>query len=500
MPQQIKKMSLIGLILMIFTSVFGFANSPSAFYLMGYSAMPFYLFSALFFFIPFALMMAEMGSAYRKEEGGIYSWMNRSVGPRFAFIGTFMWFSSYVVWMVSTAAKIWVPFSTFLFGADKTQSWAFAGLTSTQTVGVLAACWMVLVTLVAEKGINKIAKITAVGGIAVMCLNLVLLLVSGAILLLNGGHFAQPLDFTASPNPGYQSGLAMLSFVVFAIFAYGGIEAVGGLVDKTVKPEKNFAKGIIIAALVISIGYSLAIVLWGVSANWQQVLSNHSTNLGNITYVLMTSLGATLGQALHLSPQAAALTGVWFARITGLSMFLAYTGAFFTLSYSPLKAIIQGTPKALWPTMMTKVNANGMPANAMWLQCLLVSLFILLVSFGGDTASAFYNKLTLMANVSMTLPYLFLAIAFPFFKAKADLDRPFVMFKSRISTLLATTIVVLVVAFANIFTVIQPVMDSGDWNSTLWMVGGPIFFSLLALGIYENYRQRTAVQVALAEG
>ena len=500
MPQQIKKMSLIGLILMIFTSVFGFANSPSAFYLMGYSAMPFYLFSALFFFIPFALMMAEMGSAYRKEEGGIYSWMKRSVGPRFAFIGTFMWFSSYVVWMVSTAAKIWVPFSTFLFGADKTQSWAFAGLTSTQTVGVLAACWMVLVTLVAAKGINKIAKITAVGGIAVMCLNLVLLLVSGAILLLNGGHFAQPLDFTASPNPGYQSGLAMLSFVVFAIFAYGGIEAVGGLVDKTEKPEKNFAKGIIIAALVISIGYSLAIVLWGVSANWQQVLSNHSTNLGNITYVLMTSLGATLGQALHLSPQAAALTGVWFARITGLSMFLAYTGAFFTLSYSPLKAIIQGTPKALWPTMMTKVNANGMPANAMWLQCLLVSLFILLVSFGGDTASAFYNKLTLMANVSMTLPYLFLAIAFPFFKAKADLDRPFVMFKSRISTLLATTIVVLVVAFANIFTVIQPVMDSGDWNSTLWMVGGPIFFSLLALGIYENYRQRTAVQVALAEG
>lgn len=80
---------------MIFTSVFGFANSPSAYYLMGYSAIPFYIFSALLFFIPFALMMAEMGAAYRKEEGGIYSWMNNSVGPRFAFIGTFMWFSLY---------------------------------------------------------------------------------------------------------------------------------------------------------------------------------------------------------------------------------------------------------------------------------------------------------------------------------------------------------------------------------------------------------------------
>lgn len=497
MTQSIKKMSLIGLILMIFTSVFGFANSPSAFYLMGYSAITWYIFSALLFFIPFALMMAEMGSAYRKEEGGIYSWMNNSVGPRYAFIGTFMWFSSYVIWMVSTSAKVWVPFSTFLFGADMTQHWGVAGLASTQVVGLLAVVWMILVTTVAAKGINKIARITAVGGIAVMCLNLVLLLVSIAILLLNGGHFAQPINFTASPNPGYQSGLAVLSFVVFAIFAYGGIEAVGGLVDKTDKPEKNFAKGIIFAAIVISIGYSLAIFLWGVSTNWQQILSDHSVNLGNITYVLMTSLGTTLGNALHLPPDVAATVGVWFARITGLSMFLAYTGAFFTLSYSPLKAIIQGTPKALWPSSMTRLNENGMPSTAMWMQCALVSLFILLVSFGGDTASAFYNKLTLMANVSMTLPYLFLALAFPFFKAKMDLERPFVMFKTKASTWLATTVVVPVVTFANIFTVIQPVIDAGDWSSALWMMGGPVFFSLLAMAIYENYHRRVNRQPEL---
>ena len=449
MTQTIKKMSLPGLILMIFTSVFGFANSPSAFYLMGYSAIPWYIFSALLFFIPFALMMAEMGSAYRKEEGGIYSWMNNSVGPRYAFIGTFMWFSSYVIWMVSTAAKVWVPFSTFLFGADMTQHWRIAGLEPTQVVGLLAVGWMILVTCVASRGINKIARITAVGGIAVMCLNLVLLLVSVAILLLTGGHFAE-------------------------------------------KPEKNFAKGIVFAAIVISVGYSLAIFLWGVSTNWQQVLSNSSVNLGNITYILMKSLGMTLGNALHLSPETAMVMGVWFARITGLSMFLAYTGAFFTLSYSPLKAIIQGTPKALWPAPMTKLNAVGMPTTAMWLQCLLVSLFILFVSFGGDTASAFYNKLTLMANVSMTLPYLFLALAFPFFKARPGLERPFVVFKTRAATLLATGVVVLVVTFANVFTIIQPVIEARDWNSALWMTGGPIFFSLLAMAIYENYSRRAA--------
>ena len=40
---------------------------------------------------------------------------------------------------------------------------------------------------------------------------------------------------------------------------------------------------------------------------------------------------------------------------------------------------------------------------------------------------------------------------------------------------MATGVVLLMVTFANIFTIIQPVIDSGDWSSTLWMVGGPIF-------------------------
>lgn len=70
------------------------------------------------------------------------------------------------------------------------------------------------------------------------------------------------------------------------------------------------------------------------------------------------------------------------------------------------------------------------------------------------------------------------------------------IFKTRAATLLATTVVLLVVAFANIFTIIQPVIEANDWNSALWMVGGPIFFSLLAMGIYENYRRRATAYIA----
>lgn len=91
-----KKMTLIPVILMIFTSVFGFTNMPRAFFLMGYSAIPWYVISGITFFILYAIMMGEFGASFRSEKGGIYSWMEKSVGSRFAFVGTFMWFASYV--------------------------------------------------------------------------------------------------------------------------------------------------------------------------------------------------------------------------------------------------------------------------------------------------------------------------------------------------------------------------------------------------------------------
>ncbi|MHC5251256.1 glutamate/gamma-aminobutyrate family transporter YjeM [Listeria kieliensis] len=494
MTNEVKKMGLFSLILMIFTSVFGFANGPVGFYLMGYSAIPWYIAAAVLFFIPFALMMAEYGSAYRKEQGGIYSWMNDSVGPRYAFIVTFMWFTSYIIWMVGIASKVWIPFSTFLFGTDKTQEWTILSLTPTQTIGILGVLWMIVVTFFASKGLRQITKVTTIGGFAVMGLNVVLILVSAIILVLNGGAFQQNIDgvkdFLVSPNPNYLSPISILSFCVFAIFAYGGTEAVAGLVDQTKNPKKTFPKGIMIAAVVISVGYAIGILMWGVSTNWMKVLAGETTNLGNITYVLMYNLGLELGNAFHASAETAQTVASIFARITGLSMFLAYTGAFFTLIYSPLKSIIQGTPKELWPKRVTKINKAGMPEFAMWIQCFIVVVIILIASFGGSNASAFYNKLTLMANVSMTLPYLFLSFAFPFFKKREGLERPFVAYKTKWSAYLITAVIAVVVGFANVFTIIQPVITTGNWSDTIWMIAGPVTFSILAILIYENYDLR----------
>ena len=138
------KLSLTALILMIFTSVYGFANMPKAFYLMGYSAIPWYIISALAFSIPYAFMMAEYGAAFRKERGGIYSWMAKSVGPKYAFIVTFMWYSSNLIWLVSNSSSIWIPFSNVIYGKDTTGTWSLLGLSVPQTMAVLGSILIIV--------------------------------------------------------------------------------------------------------------------------------------------------------------------------------------------------------------------------------------------------------------------------------------------------------------------------------------------------------------------
>lgn len=488
-----KKLTLVTLILMIFTSVFGFANMPRSYYLMGYGAIPWFIFGAIAFFIPYAFMMAEYGAAFKDEKGGIYSWMEKSVGPKYAFVGIFMWYASYIIWMVNICSSIWIPLSNTFFGVDRTSELSFFGLSSTQTIGILGTIWMVLVFLISRRGMDKITKVTSVGGVACALLNVVLIVGAIIVLILNKGQLAQPVEsamsFVNSPNPAYHSTSSMLSFLVFAIFAFGGIEAVGGLVDQTENAEKTFPKGIAISAAVISIGYAIGIFCVGVFTNWSTTLKGEHINMANVAYVVMNNFGYTLGTSMGLSTAVAVQIGNWVARFVGLSMFLALTGAFFTLSYSPLKQLIEGTPAKLWPGKMAVIDESGMPINAMKIQTIIVAVMVLAISMGGKNAKAFFEMLVLMTNVAMTIPYLFLSVAFISFKKKKEIVKPFEIYKNHTVTVIVAIIVTATVGFANVFTIIEPALK-GDYTSTIAMIAGPVIFTIVALAIHARGNKR----------
>ena len=139
------------------------------------------------------------------------------------------------------------------------------------------------------------------------------------------------------------------------------------------------------------------------------------------------------------------------------------------------------------------MNKHGMPERSMWVQAVIVSVIILFISFGGNAAGQFYTILMDMMNVSSSAPYLFLIGAYPFFKMKQGIDRPFVFVEGKKRVWTVTLVVWLVVAIGIIFTCVEPLF-TGDYATSFWTAIGPVAFGIIAW-IYYSYQERKSVTV-----
>lgn len=500
---QSKKIMYGSLVLMIFSSIFGFSNSITAFYQMGYSSVIWYVIAALAFFLPAALMFAEYGASFKAASGGIYSWLKGSTNEKVAFIGTFIWLASWMVWLVSSTQFFIVSVSTMIFGKDETQYWSFAGLSSTQVVGILGIMFILLVTFIAVHGVDKIAKVASIGGVFAFAISILFSLFSIIVLIAHHGVLAEEItglkSLTVSPNANFNSPIEVISFLVYAIFAYAGLETTSGVIDSVHKPEKTFPKAIITAMALMTFLYIFMIVMCGFSTNWTAILGSKNVNLANCEYILINNLGVEVGKAFGLSSVGAVKIGSLFSHFAGLTDVLTGIGAAFVMVYSPIKSFILGSDSRLLPEKLTALNKKGMPANAMWLQATIVCTIMFFIAFGGDAANQFYTVLMDMMNVSSAAPYLFLIGAFPFFKMKKNIDRPFVFYKNKTFAAVVSIIVWLVVATGIIFTCIEPIF-SHDYSTAFWTAFGPVFFGIVGWTIYACSEKKLSMPYVEARG
>jgi amino acid transporter len=84
-----------------------------------------------------------------------------------------------------------------------------------------------------------------------------------------------------------------------------------------------------------------------------------------------------------------------------------------------------------------------------------------------------------MGNISTTVPYLFLVAAFPYFKKKKGLKRPFVAYKNELFTNLIVFVILVVLVLGIVFTAIQPILEH-DYMTAFWTIIGPVFFGGVA--------------------
>ncbi|WP_368251785.1 amino acid permease [Enterococcus sp. 2201sp1_2201st1_B8_2201SCRN_220225] len=486
---QKKHVSLPQLVLIITTTVYSFSSMSTAFYMMGIKSLPWFLIAGGCYFIPYALIVAQYTRKYGNRSGTVYDWLKDALSPKAAFVTAFLWYCSYFTWMVSLFMKLVIPLSILLFGRDITAEASWFGISTPWLVAGFAICAVTLLTWLINRGFGTILRFLKVSSLAMVGL-LLLSAVSNFTLV-----FAHPTEVWANIQQGLHAPsffegtgdqfFSQLPFFIFAITAFGGLDTVASLSDRTKDSRRQFPKGLIYSGVIILAIYIGGIILWSGANDLGTLRQTDQMHLGNLMYGLMGSLAGSLSKTLGLSVAASGVVYQIYIRYTAFVLFTAYLGLLSSISFGPLKSLIQGTPKNLWPKQLTKLNNQEMPFKALHLQAGVIILVILAVTLNTHVAGELFNQLTYMTNVARAMPYFVVAASFPFFlKKRIVADQELFVSNRKLSNFLSMSVCACII-FAIAFQIWEP-FSLGHYSDALTLIIGPIVFSTIAALLYRR--------------
>ena len=487
------------LILVVLATEFGFSNIATGYNQMGYASIIWYIICAAVFLFPLAMIFAEYSGALKNDHGGFYTWLINSFGEKGAFIGTFTWIGVFVINLLQNSSGLGINISGILFGKDTSQQWHLGPINSNGIEAILGIVFIIVATYFATKGVRKITMTAAIAGVISLTF-IGIFIIASIVIAISSGHLAQPIhgasSFIKSPNPAFQSPIAIMSFIVYAMFAYSGMESSSGFIDKMKHPQKQYPRAMIWVAIVETVLYILGILICGLATNWLKVMGHPGVNLYNNGFILMDNLGVGLSHSFGGTAQTGLMMGTALNRLLSIGSILPLIGLVTVTIYSPVKGLIAGSSKDLWPKKIAKFNKHGMPAGAMWVECGIIAIALALISLTGKGGQQFYQIIVDMGNVSTVTPYYFIAIGFLYFKKRHDLNREIVFFHSKTTVNFTIGLLVFAMTFGVVTSILTPILGH-QYSTAFWTFIGPVFFIVVSMLMYHyGIRHRAKRMIA----
>jgi amino acid transporter len=213
----------------------------------GAQAFVWLIFLGIFFFLPYAMLVAELGSTFR-EEGGSYIWTKLALGRPVASVNAVMYWISNPIWLGGTLAiTAFATFTTFFWSGDHS-----TGATETvQIIFGLVFIWVATWSAILSFGIGK--WIPTIGAWVRVLLLSVFTLTVIAYAVKNGVHGVSLGEF--KPTTTIFFGLVPVLF-----FNFVGFELPSAAGDEMKDPQKDVPVTIRRAWLVAILAYGLPIL------------------------------------------------------------------------------------------------------------------------------------------------------------------------------------------------------------------------------------------------
>jgi amino acid transporter len=361
----------------------------------GWSSIAYYLLGALLFFVPLALVAAELATGWPRA-GGLYAWVREAFGERSGFLA--IWFE----WIENV---VWFP-TVLSFVAAAVAYVVEPSLANEKVylvIVMLVVFWgLTALNFFGEKSILRLNNPAVIIGTLIPAAVLIAL---GAYWLLAGRHLAAPFSASAlKPNLGSVSNLV---FFVGVVLGYAGIEMAGFHAKETRNPKRDFPRAILFAAVLIvgvSILATLAIVV--------------------IVPRSQLSLVAGIPQTFDLFFKAVGVGG-WATKLLSGLVAIGTLALISTWLLGPTKGLYAAERTGDLPPELHYVNKRHVPVALLVFQGILSTLFALMFLFVPSINSSYWMLTALTTQILVMMYILIFAAAIRLRYTQPDVPRAY---------------------------------------------------------------------------
>lgn len=388
------KISVFALVLLITGAIDSIRNLPGT-ALFGSALIFFFIFSAIVFLIPVALVSAELSSTWSDDEGGVYSWVKHAFGENVAFLAIWLQWINTLVWYPTILSFI-AGTIAYLINPDLVQNKYY--LISV----ILVIFWSL--TIVGLSGLKASARFAGFCAVVGMIIPMGFIILLAFVWLIKGNPIAIDLS-PAHLIPQWKNSQSWVSLTAI-MTSFLGMELAAVHVRNVKNPQANFPKAMFFSALLIlftMIFGSLAIAF---------VLPKDQINL--VDGVMMAF--DNFLHAYHLS---------WLLPLLVVLLLIGSLGSMINWIISPAKGLLMAAQHDFLPKPLCILNKHGIASRILMTQAVIVTLlcsgFLLF-----PNVNAIYWLFTDLSTELYILMYVLMFIAAWRIKNKfPDLVRPF---------------------------------------------------------------------------
>lgn len=385
-----KKIMWYSLAFMAFSAVWGFGNVINGFSEYGgLKAIISWILIFAIYFIPYALMVGEMGSAFKNAGGGVSSWILHTIGPRMAY------YAGWTYWVVHMPYISQKPNSTVI-----ATSWVLfqdnrASQMNTTIMQIICLGIFLVAMLAASRGLSILKKLATLAGSAMFVMSILYIVLMIAAPAITSAPLLD-IDwslktFMPTFDVKFFTGLSIL------VFAVGGCEKISPYVNKMKNPSKDFSRGMIALAVMVTVCAILGTISMGMMFDSNHIPTDLMTNGAYYAF-------QKLGEYYNV--------GNFFVVVYAITNLISQFSVMVLSVDAPLCMLLDSADDTYIPKKMFKKNKYGAYTNGHKLVFIIVTILIIVPAFGIKNVDVLVRWLVKVNSVCMPLRYLWVFIAY----------------------------------------------------------------------------------------